>query len=431
MKSNPIADILKKKKAEAAKAAKEAAVTITEQEIETVSAEPVASDSPVVDATESVASLASTAITDRSAVIDAEGRDRAAQIKDIRTILEDQQIRTLVDENPEAYSEEKIRELAIVIQLDDAGLEKSIASPIIVTNVGGDVYLREGKRRIMACTYLAELEKDDAWFFQPVHFRMDRNGEDIELFQFNANNSKLEVDLKTTAALFKKKIAEGMSQKALADASGYTTSKVSRILKIATYPEIIQQMIFEGDLPYTGKVLEKALKEFRAEEKRLSAQPNLDEIESESGMDESVSAEEQLDLIDDSVLSSDYVESELLSGNDDLPESSAPSDSIIPKKSTPSTTSNDTKSSSPKKPTVTKKTGQNRDVTLEAKHVKNLYSLVRYAEVLAGLKEPSADLTKAKDRVAMIDAVKGIDELLSAMEALVTEKAEQEAVDAD
>lgn len=323
-----------------------------------------------------------------------ERRDRSASIVDIRTVKEDFQIRLMVEKDPEAYSEESIRQFARTIKNDDGDIEYKVGQPLILARKDDGYYLREGKRRTLACMMLAEETGNDEWYWQPVRFREDRADEDIELFQFNVNNSKEDVDLKTTIALFKKKIAEGWDQKKLVEQTAYSKAKVSKLLKVDSYPKEIQDLIYSGDLPYTGRTLDKALKEFKAASKAISsdtAETAGAQIKADNGQARDVTT---VDV-------EDYIAGQSADGDSDSSTVSTPK----PKAKA------EGKSETPK-PKVPAKKKPGSTYAIDEDVAKKLYRLVKHDLYLHGLEDDPKDIDKVPDRKELLDTLKNIDDLI-------------------
>jgi len=331
-----------------------------------------------------------------------EGPDRTAMYVDIRNIQEDFQIRNLIDADPEAYSEESIRRLALVIKADDAESERNIADPIILhRDDEGKLWLREGKRRTLACTMLAEELGVDAWYFQPAKIRHDRASEDIELLQFNLNNTKEAVDLPTTIAFLKKKTDSGMQQKELAKLTGYSTARISKLLKVATLPNEIQSMIYAGDLPYQGRTLDKALREYNANVAELEAQDDFQETE----------VNDTSNVVDGLVEQSTRAEKP-----DDQPSS--------PNKATENQTQKTSKKADKlKAKPVVKAPKKSISISLEQEIVKKLYQVVVLTRFVSGLDETLVDLNDEPNRKAMLETVKDVDDLVDHLTAKANEDA--------
>ncbi len=326
-----------------------------------------------------------------------EGRDRSAVIRDIRKIKEDVQIRTLVEENPEAYSDESIRALARTIKGHNGN---QVEQPISISEKEDGDYLREGKRRILACTMLAEEEGDESYYFQPCRYRFDQESDEIDLIQFNINNTKEAVSLHGTAVFFKKKIDEGMEQKELAQKTGYSTTKISRILKIFTYPDAIQKIIFSGDLSYHGAVTKKAIKEYEADLKKLNDQPDLaqplDHPEQEPGPVISISVDNDEDFGEFESQGADQVED------------------VKPAKAAAKPKAKD-------KPVV-KKPEKTKTVVIDEKIAKDLYRLVRYAQYIHGETDDPKAIDQPFDRKKGLELFNDLSGILNAMHAAHLDK---------
>ncbi|EAR07569.1 hypothetical protein [Reinekea blandensis] len=204
-------------------------------------------------------------VADEPKAIASEGRDRMAKIVDIRKINISSQVRGFVAGSDKPITQERIEELAELIQKDSHDCK--IKYPIVIDKWEGQDTVWDGETRVRACLYLAEKLNDESIYFQPARYDSETGGKDqFERFlsQASMNGSGKDIDLRTKLALIVEAKNRGYSDNKIAQQLGVNRTTVLRIGKIDTFPEEIQEMIFSGDLPYTGRVLEKALKEAQA-----------------------------------------------------------------------------------------------------------------------------------------------------------------------
>lgn len=359
------------------------------------------------------------------------GRDRSAEFIDIRKLILGEQIRLLVEEHPEAYSDESIQRLASTIKgKNDDKLEQ----PIVVAREDDGDHLVEGERRRRACIWLAEVEDDENFYIQPAKIRSPEEGEDLLFRQFVLNNTKEPVSLKTEAHLFKIKVEQdGWDQRKLAQEAGYTESRVSRILGIFKHPESIQELIWSGELPYTGDRLKKAVKEYRVQQKHQAQEKESDQSGSElsrGSLDDyrnkshgpvtTLIPEEELDPIHDEHPPTETqpgsVGEEFLSAPE-LGEGRAPSGDGYTKPE-----SDHKQTSAPKAPIVpkTKKT-----VSMDFEVAGSLYRIMRLVEGLH-CETVQLDLDaidgELPDRKALISELKRADEVLNLLADVALER---------
>lgn len=206
------------------------------------------------------------------------GRDYNAVIVDVRKLNVEAQIRDKYAEDPKAMSPESIAALAALIRSSNDG---KFEQPISIQKTGDSDLLIEGARRVLAAKHNADTTGDEEHFFQPARYRRSADNEDRDFLQFALNNSKEAVDLEATVRFFNAKLKQGMSQADIAEKSGYSKAKVSRLLAISDYPESIQKLIFAGELAYTGPTLKRALKEAKRQERAPDSTPSAPEPGSE------------------------------------------------------------------------------------------------------------------------------------------------------